>query len=125
MELAPQELLPTMPPIMARLAVEVSGVKNRPCGWSARLSSLRTTPGCTRTRRLGGVDRDDAVQVAADVDHDAGADHLAGERGAGGARDEAEVVAVRETRRVRPDRPRCAGRATAAGISWYSEASVA
>lgn len=41
-----------MPPIIAQLAVEVSGPKNRPCGASTRLSSLRTTPGCTRTRRF-------------------------------------------------------------------------
>ena len=42
------ELLPTIPPIIALLAVDVSGPKNRPCGWN-RLSSSRTTPGCTRT----------------------------------------------------------------------------
>ena len=30
-ELEPQELLPTMPPIIAHAAVEVSGAKKRPC----------------------------------------------------------------------------------------------
>ena len=44
-EPAPQELLPTIPPIIAQAAVEVSGAKNRPCGARNRFKSLRTTPG--------------------------------------------------------------------------------
>ena len=44
----------------------------------------------------GCVDGADAVEVPADVDDDAGADDLAGKRGAGGARDQAGVVTVGE-----------------------------
>ncbi len=40
-----------MPPIVARLAVDVSGPKPSPYGCAARLRSSCTTPGPTRTRR--------------------------------------------------------------------------
>ena len=50
----PAELLPIMPPIVARLAVEVSGPKPSPWGRAARLRSSCTTPGPTRTRRATG-----------------------------------------------------------------------
>ena len=39
-----------MPPIVARLAVEVSGPKIILCGASAAARSLRTTPGWTRAQ---------------------------------------------------------------------------
>ena len=48
-ELDPQELLPTIPPIMALLAVEVSGPKNNPCGFKNKFNSSLITPGITRT----------------------------------------------------------------------------
>ena len=48
----PEELLPIMPPSVARLAVEVSGPKPSPCGFAAALRASCTTPGSTRTRRL-------------------------------------------------------------------------
>ena len=51
-EFEPHELLPTIPPIIARFAVEVSGPKNSPCFARSKFSSLRTTPGWTRTRRV-------------------------------------------------------------------------
>ena len=40
-----------MPPIVARLEVEVSGPKPKPWRWAARLRSSCTTPGWTWTRR--------------------------------------------------------------------------
>ena len=49
MELEPQELLPTIPPIMALFAVDVSGPKNKPCGFKNIFNSSLITPGCTRT----------------------------------------------------------------------------
>src|SRR6476660_2627089 len=49
-ELEPQELLPTIPPIIALLAVDVSGPKNNPCGFRNIFSSSRITPGCTLTQ---------------------------------------------------------------------------
>ena len=47
----PDELLPTMPPIVAWSTVEVSGPNSRPCGAAAALSAAWTTPGWTRARR--------------------------------------------------------------------------
>ena len=44
-----------MPPIVARLEVESSGGKNRPCSASAALSWSFTTPACTRTQRSSGL----------------------------------------------------------------------
>src|SRR3712207_7057797 len=44
-----------MPPIVARLEVESSGGKNRPCRASAALSWSLTTPACTRTQRSAGL----------------------------------------------------------------------
>jgi hypothetical protein len=49
----PQELLPAMPPIVAREAVETSTGNHRPCGFSARFSSSSTMPGSTTQRRFG------------------------------------------------------------------------
>ena len=53
-EWLPDELLPIMPPIVARLKVEVSGPKPRPRGCAARLRSSCTTPGSTRARSACG-----------------------------------------------------------------------
>src|SRR5579885_3743704 len=48
MDRAPEELLPIMPPMVARLLVEVSGPKVSPVGARAATSSSLTMPGCTR-----------------------------------------------------------------------------
>ena len=48
---APLELFAIMPPTVARLAVEMSGAKRRPCGRSAAFSSSSTTPGSTQAQR--------------------------------------------------------------------------
>ena len=40
-----------MPPMVARLAVETSGAKRRPCGRSDAFSSSSTMPGSTRAQR--------------------------------------------------------------------------
>ena len=47
----PQELLPVMPPMVAREAVEISTGNHRPCGLSWRLRSSSTMPGSTAQRR--------------------------------------------------------------------------
>merc|ERR1711991_499150 len=44
---APAELLPTIPPIVARLEVDTSTGKNSPCGFKNRFNSSRTIPGST------------------------------------------------------------------------------
>ena len=47
----PAELLPIIPPSVARLLVEVSGPNVSPCRAAARFSCSCTTPGWTRARR--------------------------------------------------------------------------
>lgn len=47
MEVLPEELLPTIPPIIHRLEVEVFGPKNNPKGFKNKFSSSLTIPGCT------------------------------------------------------------------------------
>ena len=47
----PAELLPIIPPSVARLLVEVSGPNASPCRAAARFSCSCTTPGCTRALR--------------------------------------------------------------------------
>ena len=59
-----------MPPSVARFAVEVSGPNVRPCAAAARLRSSWTTPGCDAGARAVGVDRQDRVQVAGQVEHE-------------------------------------------------------
>ena len=49
-ELEPHELFPTMPPIIALFAVEVSGPKYNPWGRKNKFNSSLMTPGCTRTQ---------------------------------------------------------------------------
>src|SRR5450759_3350413 len=48
-ECEPHALLPTIPPRLHLLEVDVSGPKNRPYSLSFRFSSSRTTPGSTLT----------------------------------------------------------------------------
>ncbi len=51
----PAELLPIMPPIVARLAVDVSGPNMSPCWAAARFSCSWTTPGWTRACRVSAL----------------------------------------------------------------------
>ena len=50
-ERAPLELLAIMPPMVARLAVEMSGANRSPCVLSCAFSSSSTIPGSTRAQR--------------------------------------------------------------------------
>src|SRR5215212_9791599 len=50
-ERAPEELLATMPPIVARFAVEMSGANFNPSGCNSRFRSSSTQPGSTRAQR--------------------------------------------------------------------------
>jgi hypothetical protein len=81
----PAELLPTIPPIVARLLVEVSGPNIRPKGAApveVVLHHARLHAGRPRL----GVEVEDPVHVAREVQHDAGPDGLPRQRGAGAAR---------------------------------------
>ena len=46
--------MPIIPPSVARVHVEGSGPKRRPCGAPARCSVAITVPGCTRAVRATG-----------------------------------------------------------------------
>ena len=50
-ERPPQELLPAIPPMVARDEVEMSTGNHRPCGLSCRLRSSSTMPGSTEQVR--------------------------------------------------------------------------
>ena len=54
MDREPDELLPTMPPIVAWSTVDVSGPNSRPWRPAASLSAACTTPGSTRALRPSG-----------------------------------------------------------------------
>ena len=111
----PEELLPIMPPSVARLEVEVSGPKPSPCGFAAALSASCTTPGSTRTRAARDVDLADRVEVARVVEHDpAPARGLAREARAAAARDDGHAVLGRRSRPPPRRRRRCAGTRRAA-----------
>ena len=67
----PAELLPIIPPSVARFLVEVSGPNTRPCRAAARFSCSCTTPGWTRaTRRSASISmilvmcRDRSITIA-------------------------------------------------------------
>src|SRR3972149_5092366 len=108
MERAPQELLPIIPPSVARLLVAVSGPSRRPKRAAAALGASCTTPGWTRARRRAGahpqagarprgievilhdtglhpsqtavgIDLQDPVHVLGAVQHDGAADRLPGQ----------------------------------------------
>ena len=57
MEREPQELLPAMPPMVARLAGETSTGKKSPRGLSQAFSPSSTIPGSTVTRRASSSKR--------------------------------------------------------------------
>ena len=72
----PAELLPIIPPSVARSLVETSGPNIRPSGFRCALSWSSTTPGSTRTVIRVAVDDADPVQVLREVDHDGRPDRL-------------------------------------------------
>ena len=82
---APQELLPIMPPIVQFMCVAGSGPKRSPVGASSSLSTSSTMPGCTTQVRVLGVDRLDPVAVLRPVDHDRRVRALPGQAGAAAA----------------------------------------
>ena len=75
----PQALLPIIPPIVQRGWLEGSGPKRIPAG--ERLSAAPRAPCRARPGPCGRwVHLQHPVQVAAEVDHDAAPDRVAGDR---------------------------------------------
>jgi hypothetical protein len=123
-EVVPQELFPTIPPIIARLAVEVIGLKNNPCGFKNWLSSSRTTPGCTRTHFSSLLNSRILVKFLATSTTIPLPTHCP-------ASEVPAVLGIREVLFLPAKRisfwmsDSDFGKATAKGISRYTEASVA
>ena len=67
-----------MPPMVARLAVEMSGANRSACGRSCAFRSSSTTPGSTQADAFGGADVEHPVKVLGGVELQPGADRLAG-----------------------------------------------
>ncbi len=82
----PQELLPIMPPSVQRLCVEGSGPNVR--WWASAGVAQRIEDDARLDAREppGGIDLEDPVHVLREVEHDRDVAALAGEAGAGAAR---------------------------------------
>ena len=74
-----------MPPMVARLAVEMSGAKRRPCGFELRVQLVEHDARLDARPALRDVHFEHAVEVLRRVDLKAGADRLAGLRRAAAA----------------------------------------
>ena len=83
-----------MPPMVARLAVEMSGAKRRPCGLQLRVQLVEHDARLDARPALGGVHLEDAVEVLRGVELEAGADRLPGLRRAAAARGDRDTVAT-------------------------------
>ena len=123
-EFEPQELFPTIPPIIAQEAVDVSGPKYRPWGARAWLRALRTTPGWTRTVRLSTsiatilfMWRPVSTTIPPPTTWPAS--DVPAPRGM------IPTPSAAAKRTIAPTSASVLGSATASGRSWYSEASVA
>ena len=79
----PAELLPIIPPSVARFLVEVSGPNISPCPAAAQVELLLHDAGLHPGHLPLGVDRDDRAHVPGQVHHDRPADRLAGQAGPG------------------------------------------
>ena len=120
----PAELLPIMPPSVARFAVEVFGPNCRPCSPAARLSCSWTTPGWTRARRAAGsiasICRRWRERSSTSPGSRTGRRGSCPRRGRGRAR-----RGRRRSRRRRPRRRRARGSQTPSGSIAYELASWA
>ena len=86
MEREPHELLPAMPPMVARLAGETSTGKKSPLGFSQAFSPVEHDAGLDRDAPRLLVETDHPVEVPAGVDDHRFADRLSALRRAGAAR---------------------------------------
>ena len=123
MECEPHELLPIMPPIMHRLAVDVSGPKKSPCSFMAMFSSSKITPGCTRTQcSCGFTSRMEVmcfeISTTIPLPTTCPANEVPAVRGISGIL----CFAANWTAAIRS--ARSLGHTTAVGRSLYAEASV-
>ena len=117
MEREPAELLPIMPPRLARLDVETSGPNRRSCAARARLS-VEDDAGLDAGGARDRVDVEDGVEVFAAIEDDAGADRLAGQAGAAAARRDRHVHFARRSAPRRRHPRRTCGRTTPSGSIW-------
>ena len=89
-----------MPPMVARLdGRDIDRETTGPVDLSCRFSSSSTMPGSTMQVRGDRVDRDQPVQVLAEVHDQRPADGLAGLRGAAAARQQRHAFLARDGHR--------------------------
>ena len=119
----PAELLPIIPPMVARLLVEVSGPNISPYGAAARLSSSCTTPTSTRAVRASGSSSRIRSRCREQSSTRPGADGLAGQAGAGAARGDRRRRAGSATRTAAATSSACRGKTTPSGMIEYMLAS--
>ena len=81
MEWEPAELLPIMPPIVARLAVEVSGPKRNPIGLQMKIELFLNYAWFDDRPSFLGVHFEHAIEIFRHVDDDRVADSLSREAG--------------------------------------------
>ena len=91
-ERAPAELLPIMPPRLARLLVATSGPNCRPCGARRGVELVEHDARLHRAVRNDGIDLDADSMILAEVDDDARADRLPRQAGAAAARDDRQPM---------------------------------
>ena len=86
MEREPAELLPIMPPRLARLAVATSGPNCKSCAASGAVELVENDAGLhARDCGDGSMSRI-GVEILAAIEDDAGTDRLSGQAGAAAAR---------------------------------------
>jgi hypothetical protein len=103
---APLELFATIPPIVARLAVEMSGANRKPCGLNAAVQLVENDPRFNPYPAFSDVQFEDSVEVFRRVELNAGANRLACLRCATAARGNRCAVLSRGVDRRHHIRPR-------------------
>ena len=87
----PQALLPIIPPRVQRAWLDGSGPNRRPCGAARACRFGQHDAGLHPGRPCVRVELQDPIQMTAEVDHQAGADGVPGDRGAAPAGRDADT----------------------------------
>ena len=114
-EWVPEELLAIMPPMVARLAVEMSGANCKPSGLTCWLRSSSTQPGSTRTHFSAALISRMRLQILGEIEDDARPDRLPRLRGAAAARRDRHAEAGTDFQRRPAHRPPSSARRRRAG----------
>ena len=117
-ERAPHELFAIMPPMVARLAVEMSGAKRDVVRPQRGVQLVEHDARLDSRPALGGVHLEDAVEILRRVDHESGADRLPGLRRAAAAHGERTAKLRADADEADRDRRAIAAATTPSGSIW-------